>query len=52
MTAAHHFTPATFAFMRELAANNNREWFNANKPRYEGVPVSYTNLTLPTILLV
>ncbi|MEC8943585.1 MAG: TIGR02453 family protein, partial [Acidobacteriota bacterium] len=37
MTAARHFTPATFAFMRELAANNNREWFNANKPRYEGV---------------
>lgn len=22
------------AFLRELALNNNREWFNANKPRY------------------
>jgi uncharacterized protein (TIGR02453 family) len=25
---------ATFAFLRELAANNRREWFNANKQRY------------------
>ncbi len=31
-----HFTPATFAFLTELAANNNRDWFAANKPRYEG----------------
>lgn len=30
-----HFTPATFAFLRDLAANNNREWFQANKGRYE-----------------
>jgi uncharacterized protein (TIGR02453 family) len=37
MTATRHFTPATFAFMRDLAANNNREWFNANKTRYEEV---------------
>ncbi len=37
MTATRYFTPATFAFMRELAANNNREWFNANKTRYEDV---------------
>jgi uncharacterized protein (TIGR02453 family) len=29
------FTPATFAFLRELAANNNRDWFQANKERYE-----------------
>ena len=28
-----HFTPATFAFLTELAANNNREWFRANKRR-------------------
>ena len=30
------FTPALFAFLAELAANNNREWFRANKSRYDG----------------
>lgn len=29
------FTPATFGFLRDLARNNNREWFLANKARYE-----------------
>ena len=29
------FTPALFDFLRELAANNNREWFQANRTRYE-----------------
>ena len=29
------FTPALFTFLAELAANNDREWFRANKPRYE-----------------
>lgn len=28
-------TPEVFRFLRELRANNNREWFNANKARYE-----------------
>jgi uncharacterized protein (TIGR02453 family) len=28
------FTPDLFAFLRELAANNNRDWFTANKERY------------------
>jgi uncharacterized protein (TIGR02453 family) len=32
-----YFTSATFRFLRDLAANNNREWFTANKPRYEDV---------------
>ena len=31
-----HFTPALFTFLTELAANNNREWFRANKARYDG----------------
>ncbi len=31
------FTKATFSFLGELAANNNREWFEANKPRYEAL---------------
>jgi uncharacterized protein (TIGR02453 family) len=30
-----YFTPQTFKFLRELARNNNREWFIANKARYE-----------------
>jgi uncharacterized protein (TIGR02453 family) len=29
------FTPALFAFLRELKADNSREWFQANKDRYE-----------------
>jgi uncharacterized protein (TIGR02453 family) len=29
------FKPETLAFLRELSANNNREWFAANKHRYE-----------------
>jgi uncharacterized protein (TIGR02453 family) len=29
------FTPGLFKFLRELKANNEREWFNANKARYE-----------------
>jgi uncharacterized protein (TIGR02453 family) len=29
-----YFTPATFAFLRDLSANNDREWFAANKNRY------------------
>ncbi len=34
-TATAHFNPALFAFLRDLAANNNRDWFNASKKRYE-----------------
>jgi uncharacterized protein (TIGR02453 family) len=29
-----HFSAQTFAFMEKLAANNNREWFSANKENY------------------
>ena len=29
------FTKATFTFLDELAANNNREWFEEDRPRYE-----------------
>ena len=31
------FTQATFTFLDELAANNNRAWFEENKPRYEAL---------------
>jgi uncharacterized protein (TIGR02453 family) len=29
------FKPESLAFLRELSANNDREWFSANKQRYE-----------------
>ena len=32
---AVYFTPATFRFLRELARHNDRDWFNANRARYE-----------------
>lgn len=32
--STRHFTPATFTFLKDLAANNDRDWFNANKQRY------------------
>lgn len=35
MADAEHFSPKTFAFLRDLAGNNNREWFKANKERYD-----------------
>jgi len=35
LTAATHFSPATFAFLEELAANNNRDWFAEHKQDYE-----------------
>ncbi|MBI2383601.1 MAG: DUF2461 domain-containing protein [Gammaproteobacteria bacterium] len=30
-----YFTAETFRFLRQLAKNNDREWFAANKPRFE-----------------
>ena len=35
MNSSVHFTPALFEFLSELSMNNNREWFQANKDRYE-----------------
>lgn len=35
--ATTYFSPATFRFLRDLKANNNRPWFNENKPRYDKV---------------
>ena len=32
--SARYFTPALFKFLNDLAGNNDREWFNANKDRY------------------
>lgn len=33
--SATSFTPRTFAFLRELARNNDRAWFAENRERYE-----------------
>lgn len=35
MTGRRYFTPASFAFLKELAAHNERSWFQENKERYE-----------------
>ncbi len=35
-----HFSPDFFAFFEELAANNARDWFADNKPRYQQEVVS------------
>ena len=35
MTDNSYLTPELFTFFRDLQANNNREWFQANKARYE-----------------
>nr|WP_235551139.1 TIGR02453 family protein [Mariprofundus ferrooxydans] len=32
---AESFSPDTIAYLEALAANNNRDWFNENKQRYE-----------------
>ena len=34
MSKQPHFTPALFAFLRDLSAHNERTWFEANKERY------------------
>ncbi len=35
MTYNRYFSPETFLFLKELAENNNRQWFQENKQRYE-----------------
>jgi uncharacterized protein (TIGR02453 family) len=35
--AEQYFSAATFKFQRDLARNNNRTWFAANRKRYEDV---------------
>ncbi|MGD8328682.1 MAG: DUF2461 domain-containing protein [Acidobacteriota bacterium] len=35
MPSDARLTPAAFEFLNDLAANNNRDWFAANKERYE-----------------
>ena len=35
MATQAHFRPALFRFLRDLRKNNDREWFKANRERYE-----------------
>ena len=35
MPSTTHYSPAVFRFLEELARNNDREWFAANRARYE-----------------
>jgi len=37
MSGHRYFTPELFKFLRQLDKHNNREWFQANKSRYEQV---------------
>lgn len=39
----------TFDFLRELAENNNREWFAKNKPLYEAAKEDLYELIAPLI---
>jgi uncharacterized protein (TIGR02453 family) len=36
-TGTVHFAPELFGFFKQLRRNNNRDWFQANKARYEEV---------------
>ncbi len=35
MPKSAHFSPKIFKFLRDLKTHNDRDWFNANKGRYE-----------------
>ena len=35
VTSTFRFEPSLIKFLKELKRNNNRDWFNANKQRYE-----------------
>ncbi len=35
MAGTGHFTRKTFGFLKDLADNNNREWFQENRDRYD-----------------
>ncbi|UFH53427.1 DUF2461 domain-containing protein [Spirosoma sp. KNUC1025] len=39
------FTASTLEFMRELVQNNNREWFHANRPRYDSAKAELCAVT-------
>ena len=36
-----HISQSTFDFLKKLKKNNNREWFNANRPQYEAAKAEF-----------
>jgi uncharacterized protein (TIGR02453 family) len=50
MTAFKGFPPATFAFLKSLAANNNRGWFMENKATYEKSVLAPFHLLLADVV--
>ena len=36
--------PVIFQFLKELSANNNREWFNSHREQYEVARSEFENL--------
>ena len=42
---AHQLHPDTLPFLRELAMNNNRPWFNDNKPRWIAIKEAFEAFT-------
>ena len=36
--------PVIFQFLKNLAANNNREWFNEHRDEYETARTEFENL--------
>ena len=45
---ARSFGPELFRFLRELEADNDREWFNSNRSRYEEHVRSRRSSSSPT----
>ena len=47
------FPPELFRFLKDLAAHNDRAWFNANKERYEtavkGPLLAFINVSIVTL---
>ena len=41
--------PVIFQFLKDLSANNNREWFNEHKAEYETARAEFDNL-LATVI--
>lgn len=33
--------PTTFNFLKKLKTNNNKEWFDANRPQYENIKIEF-----------
>lgn len=44
MATKTSLTASTLDFMRDLAQNNNRDWFQANRKRYDAVKMEFTAL--------